>query len=63
MAKSHHLEPMDDRNVMQWICCGCAIAAGDKMRPGHVATWHIGSPCGRCLRVDVPVTEPRDFRR
>lgn len=43
-----------------WICADCGRKHG--VQPSHhVATYHVGDPCGWCGRDDAPVTEPRDF--
>jgi len=42
-----------------WVCADCG------KKHGHMAilisTYHVGSQCGWCGRMDVPVTEPRDW--
>lgn len=46
-------------NSPAFVCTVCAEAAGGKMPPNHVATWHEGE-CEICHEIK-PVTEPRDF--
>ena len=43
-----------------WICHACGVKHG-RVFPGHLATYHVGDPCGWCGREDLLVTEPRDY--
>jgi methionyl-tRNA synthetase len=48
------------RKYPKWICRACGHMYGRVVR-GHIATYHMGDPCGWCERTTEPVTEPRDF--
>lgn len=48
----------------RWICAECGEKHGNPMPENHLATWHLpggDDHCGWCKRIDVPLTEPRDF--
>jgi len=47
-------------NDPSWVCNVCGHKYGS-MPKGHCATWHKGK-CEVCLKDNVYVTEPRDFR-
>ena len=51
----------------EFICHDCGVKYGGWYKKGsytgpakHYATYHNGC-CGICSKVDVPVTEPRDY--
>lgn len=51
----------------EFICHDCGVKYGGWYKRGsytgpakHYATYHNGC-CGICSKVDVPVTEPRDY--
>lgn len=41
------------------ICNDCGLKHGNK-KPGDGTTWHYGT-CEICQKVNIPVTEARDF--
>ncbi len=43
-----------------WICSRCGHRYGRGMKPGHCFTIHQDT-CGVCGRMEVSVTEPRDY--
>lgn len=43
-----------------WICSECGHLYGEYPK-GHISSWHTGE-CDWCHKIDIPVTEPRDFK-
>lgn len=60
MSKSLYRRLTAQGGYPAWICHGCGVEHG-RVLEGHMATFHVGDPCGWCGKSDVAVTEPRDY--